>query len=522
MRITDIYLKNYRAFYGEHHFNLEKDGKNLMVYGENGSGKSSLFTALQTFMLSSVKKVVVEENVFIPISQQNTASIKLTIRENASATASQEFEVNIANGQIIAADKTIIENANKIKGFFDYRRLLETHLNHIDNVNVFKLLIENVLPHAENRFTTNEIGSDWRNIYYQVHELRQGNNVVDYIKKSIENFNKGLTVLLKSIQDDTNTFLSYFDKGMSVEIAFNGVSYGGRRIIRNQDATLKIIYGGKEIAKHHLFLNEARLSALAISLYLASIRVNPLTGTLKVLVLDDLLIGLDMSNRLPLLEILKKYFIETQPNEAFQIIMTTYDKVWFELVNNYFGSEKWKYIEIYSKKLTDQDFEFPVIKDTLGYLKKAKFYLDEKDNKASAVYIRTEFEKVVKSICEKKVLQVNYKIRQKDFSTEDFWDAITNQTDLDRKLIKEIEIHRGTVMNPFSHYDLEKPEFTKELEDTIISIEKLGKVSIKDLKKRTYTDVVKELKDLEWKIKKPILQEIVKHLISKSNSAIKT
>jgi len=37
MRITDIYIKNYRAFYGEHHISLYKDGKNLLVYGENGS-----------------------------------------------------------------------------------------------------------------------------------------------------------------------------------------------------------------------------------------------------------------------------------------------------------------------------------------------------------------------------------------------------------------------------------------------------------------------------------------------------
>ena len=42
MRITEITLHNYRAFYGTHSFNLDKDGKNLMVYGENGSGKSSL------------------------------------------------------------------------------------------------------------------------------------------------------------------------------------------------------------------------------------------------------------------------------------------------------------------------------------------------------------------------------------------------------------------------------------------------------------------------------------------------
>ena len=67
MRITEIKLNNYRAFYGEHTISLDKDGKNLMIYGENGSGKSSLFTALQNFFLSSVQKVNVEENILFQL-----------------------------------------------------------------------------------------------------------------------------------------------------------------------------------------------------------------------------------------------------------------------------------------------------------------------------------------------------------------------------------------------------------------------------------------------------------------------
>mgnify|MGYP000653319958 CR=1 FL=1 len=50
---------------------------------------------------------------------------------------------------------------------------------------------------------------------------------------------------------------------------------------------------------------------------------------------------------------------------------------------------------------------------------------------------------------------------------------LTPFTTTPEELIKELEIHRGTVMNPFSHYDLEKPEFEQELKDTIESIEKL-------------------------------------------------
>jgi hypothetical protein len=51
-----------------------------------------------------------------------------------------------------------------------------------------------------------------------------------------------------------------------------------------------------------------------LALYLASVLLsNPAPGgavpdPFKLLVLDDVLIGLDLSNRLPLLEILEKHF----------------------------------------------------------------------------------------------------------------------------------------------------------------------------------------------------------------------
>ncbi len=520
MRVTDIFINNYRAFYGKHHISLDKDGKNLMVYGENGSGKSSLYVALKTFMLSSVRKVDIEENVFIPKAQKDTASIKLKISENSRATVTHEYEVKIADGKIVSADTTLIENANKIKGFFDYRSLLATHLNHKDDVDIFYTLLHNIWGHAENRFTTNEIISDW-DVIQDGLGSRKGKWVVAALHENTDKFSKGFKYLTDKVQVDTNTFLKFFDKSLEVTIHFDKCIYDETDgAVYGDEAILKIKYAGKPIDKHQHFLNEARLSALAISLYLASIKLNPLTGALKILVLDDLLIGLDMSNRLPLLEILQKHFIKPeQPTEVFQIIMTTYDKVWFGLVNNYFGTDNWKYIEIYSKKLKDDDFEIPIIKETQTYLDKARYYLAEKDNKASAVYIRTEFERIVKTICEKKVLQVNYKTRQKEFTTEDFWDSITKQTDINPLLAKTIEIHRGTVMNPFSHYDLERPEFTKELEDTILAVEKLGELlveaNLKALRKKTFNDLVKEILKLELQLKNPVIGKILRGLIDK-------
>ena len=57
MRITEIEIKNFRAFYGcSYQIDLHKTGKNLLIYGENGSGKSSLYLALKLFLESYIKK----------------------------------------------------------------------------------------------------------------------------------------------------------------------------------------------------------------------------------------------------------------------------------------------------------------------------------------------------------------------------------------------------------------------------------------------------------------------------------
>jgi hypothetical protein len=306
--------------------------------------------------------------------------------------------------------------------------------------------------------------------------------------------------LLKDIEADTNTFMKYFGANVKISLDFDKVEYQGRRKLTGNNINLKIDFFEKAVPKHQLFLNEARLSALAISLYLASIKVNPLTGALKILVLDDLLIGLDMSNRLPLLDILKKHFIEVDKDKQFQVIMTTYDKVWYELVRNYFGVEKWKYTEIYTKSLRDNDFEIPVIFNENGYLERAKHYLTEKDYKASAVYLRTEFERIVKTICDKQKIPVCYHKNQKETTSEDFWTAIESQTNLDPTLIHEITIHRGVVMNPFSHYDLEKPEFEAELKATIKAVERL-KDEMKNVKKnKTIDKLEKEIARLNTEI----------------------
>jgi len=50
-KINQITFNNFKAFFGKEKLSLE--GKNLLLYGENGSGKSSIYWGLYTFLQSS-------------------------------------------------------------------------------------------------------------------------------------------------------------------------------------------------------------------------------------------------------------------------------------------------------------------------------------------------------------------------------------------------------------------------------------------------------------------------------------
>ena len=60
MRIQTIEITNYKAFLGT--YKIRVGGKNLFIYGENGSVKSSLYYALKDFFQSSIEDIDLNEN----------------------------------------------------------------------------------------------------------------------------------------------------------------------------------------------------------------------------------------------------------------------------------------------------------------------------------------------------------------------------------------------------------------------------------------------------------------------------
>ena len=466
MRITDIEIKNFKAFYGTYRINLHKAGKNLLVYGENGSGKSSLYFALKRFLESDDNdspRFQDDRNIFI----EDAGYIKLCLRANRwSKQETYEWSDSVKE-----TDDELIIEASRAKGFLDYKDLLKTHYVHreSDTVDVFDLLVETLLANTVSTLTNRTLEEDWADIQPSYPRRNAINKIAD-LEELIESFNIELANRLAELQLKASEILGKFEHNVAINFDFPGVKYNREnRTLDNQEIFLKVELFDIDIPRHHHFLNEARLSAISITIYLSSILIQP-ESRLKILALDDVLIGLDMSNRLPVLDILDEYFPEHQ------IFLTTYDKAWYEIVKQRPSNGKWECAEFYSEK-TDE-YEIPIHVQDKPYLEKAKAYFNANDYKACVIYLRTAFEAAIKTFCENKGLQVKYRENPKGLTSKDFWDPIKavklkdGTSFLDQNLINKIELYRNIILNPLSHARI-VPVVKRELSDAIEAVEKL-------------------------------------------------
>ena len=466
MRITEIEIKNFRAFYGTYRIDLRKSGKNLLIYGENGSGKSSLYFALKLFLESGEDpshRFENNQNIFII----DAGYIKLCLR------ASQRSKQDIYewSESVRETDDELIIDASRAKGFLDYKDLLETHYVHRENntVNVFGLLVNTLLANTVNPLTDRTLEEDWTDIQPPF-PRRNATNQIAALERQIANFNDELTNRLAELQPRASEILGKFEHNVALNFDFPGVQYNRENgALDNQEILLTVELFDRNIPEHHRFLNEARLSAIAIAIYFSSILMQP-ESDLKILALDDVLIGLDMSNRLPVLDMLAEYFSD------YQIFLTTYDKAWYEIVKQRTSDAEWEYTEFYSEQ-TDE-YELPVYAENKAYLEKAKEYFATNDYKACVIYLRTAFEAAIKKFCQKKNLRVKYRENPKDLTSEDFWGPIKTGTlkdgtpFLEQSLIKEIELYRSIILNPISHARI-VPVVKKEISEAIEAVKTL-------------------------------------------------
>lgn len=292
MRIKEIEIKNFRGFNRVHPINLHDVGKNAIIYGENGSGKSSLFLALKYFLSAHKRQLNIRDkpNYNIFVDQTDDTYIKLTL--NNGNPPYEWTETNIPQSPEILA-------GHKCSGFLEYRDILATHYLKPSEkqVNLFELLVFTLLADIENPITSPRVtfGEHWKNLEKGIPIDNRHRAKINNLESNIQKFNEGLNSILQQLQSDlTLIFKDFKYDRLTLEFDPVSLSYDrSTKSIEGQKINLNIRFANQNLeGKHPDYLNEAKLSAIGISIYLATLKLNPVkTGDLAVLVLDDVLIG---------------------------------------------------------------------------------------------------------------------------------------------------------------------------------------------------------------------------------------
>jgi energy-coupling factor transporter ATP-binding protein EcfA2 len=486
MRIKEISLNNYRAFWGLH--TIPVNGNNVLIYGENGSGKTSLFRGLERFF-ESVRERGLGPEVNIFCDTPSETFISLTM-DDAAQTA---HELS-GNGVFPGEEDFLLENS-KQRPFFSYKNLLRVHLaeKEGDEVNLLGPLVRDIIHNSINPITGNYIGEEWDELLALESlntKTAKGKELLD----RLENIRAGIEVSVDQLAERVNEMLtSQF--GYQLEISLKWVS----RIEFNPASKkvqgvvyLRAKHFGKDVPDELSgFLNEARLSAIAIGLYLSSLKLTPKPSDLPILVLDDIFIGLDMSNRIPLLNLLKSEFAD------YQIFITTYDRAWFDLAKNLVGNN-WLTVEMYTGEKDDPvigKFEYPiVIAPSDGYYEKALKYANKKpggtgqdiDYAAAGNYLRKEAERVLKGLLYGKHL---YRQKGEEMvareQMQELWDSfMVAVKGWNHPLFSLYNGVVKSVLNPLSHDNLNKPVFRYELDEAFRFVEGLRTISARKIVSR--------------------------------------
>lgn len=150
-RISKLTLKNFKFFHGEIPINFER--KNVLLYGENGSGKSSIYWGLYTFLQSVFKSDDAQVRKYFDIRHEQNL-VNRFARDNAESAIIVEFEdesQSVTKKQIsLRTINTkvggLVVNCNQSSDFLNYKLLSKLYdFSNKSQIDLFPLFERDIL-----------------------------------------------------------------------------------------------------------------------------------------------------------------------------------------------------------------------------------------------------------------------------------------------------------------------------------------------------------------------------------------
>lgn len=501
MKITKISLQNFRAYEEPFEIDLE-GGKNLLLHGENGAGKSSLYFAVRRFFEERGGLIAEHRNHFADSSRASFVRLHIKGSDSTGVEYDNDVSWDDADGHPLMIPKdqktmpipkelrSLLVDAARRSGFLDYRAMLKTSLlakpiarksRDFDlhsfiygadreglEAQLFDVVTWVILDGV--RVTTagggeSTIGNLIREVW-NTHPTNRYKRTLRRAERATTAFNQAFATILPDLENKLPEFLDYFENcDLTVKFAPVSIQWDTETLALNGAVLVpNITFRKALLTDHSLDLNEARLSALAICLFLGGVLLsdndfqNPAHP--RFLFLDDALIGLDLRNRLPILRILDR-----EEFKHYQVFLLTHDRVWFDLARGHLPEKDgWLHRELLADEDTGQ--LIPRLQPSDSDVARAKAHLSGGDRMAAAVYTRAAFEAKLRNVCEKNGIKIPFKPHADRVGAGVLWDGIIQrQREREEQRLKgsqvpdfvpptletDVETMRSTVLNKLSH-----------------------------------------------------------------------
>lgn len=541
-RIKEIRIQNFKAFQKEECFDIK--GKNVLVYGNNGSGKSSLFWALYTLLQSSTKTDENVQKYFKKYIESDTSTyqtlnnifmdetedsfIKLT---SIDTETGKEDTYTISNDIINTNkdDDPLIQELNLASDFINYKLLHNFYrASHKQEVNLWPVFEHDIFPflsEGTQNWLEDIIMEKTKDVPRTPKGAVASRDRKERYLKELSTLNDKIQNLLNEIQINANTFIkNHFFEGKDVirlglifnkKFKFENVRdklWGDNREgYRHDQLQIKlsvevhdrsITPPWRMIERVQSFLNESQLTRIAIGIRVGALRTRPLAGAkFKILVLDDMLISLDLSNRMDVVRIIlnKEKKEELAFFDSFQKIILTHDKGFFNLIRRNTNEEDWVY---YNFTKDESENSVPKIKENLTPFQKAAKYFKNEEFENCGNELRKEAEAVLTTFLDPKMKNLD-----KDFES------------LNEKLDKAFNIVSSQRLQKFkqiflSDIEIEKLKEIKTDYQTNTNIDASDKTKLDKLKVQMFDFLIefneqKNQKELLIKETKEILDRVL-------------
>jgi energy-coupling factor transporter ATP-binding protein EcfA2 len=505
MRIANIHLTAFRGISSTLDLSFDNNGKNLLVYGENGSAKSSFARALEHLFTPTARPdqdIVAHKNLFVPA----TPEIRVEFTgQKAGGPHSETVTWTQTSGKPTPA--WLLSSAAR-SAFLDHRKLLmlsdRTHGNLPQRL--FQTTVQHIFGSLPAGTSGDTVSSLWSKIQEDARLYRENKAAkpgearggiadpvahykkieddVNYLNRTLDDYLLPKAAAKPSLVVEAERLLGKFEgHSLTIDLRFHHLTFdrtdavfAGGEI--NPEVTfckkpLGAANNGLWVSTHHETLNEARLTALALSLFFSAVRLQDqipyIVGTgdptepARLLVLDDILVGLDYDHRIPVLELIQDEFAAYN---RYQVILLTHDRVWFDLCRLQLDPAAWKPAELFTRPGAGPDAsDFPMRKQCASdAAARAQEFLNDGELPAAANYARTSIETSLKRICDKRRTPIGFTLNPERLGIDLFIDAAANEPKttgapvaagtrmlVPKDLARRIRALRTTVLNPLSH-----------------------------------------------------------------------